>query len=227
MAGHTGHRDTRERQRTMMPGKGVLQTSRRIAFRVSPILAKRVMVVPDATADERFAGNALATGPADLRFYDGAPLLTPEGLLLGTFCILDTRPHHAFGAEDLGMGMAIVEQHSRLLGYHVKVTSEPRAPRISSTSRRFKLEQWYSHTASLMIAAGKRKPRYGLGVVLMAGKLPHAAPSRQPDNTLPIISHEDWPGAPGSQSHRTRHRRSGREPVWRRGWTRRRARPCG
>lgn len=50
------------------------------------------LVVPDLAQDARFASNPLVTGDAGLRFYAGALLNTPEGLPLGTVCVLDTKP---------------------------------------------------------------------------------------------------------------------------------------
>ena len=59
-------------------GLDVEQTPRSISFCVYAILGDDVMVVPDATLDPRFAENPLVTGGPRIRFYAGAPLITPE-----------------------------------------------------------------------------------------------------------------------------------------------------
>ncbi|MEZ0254091.1 MAG: GAF domain-containing protein [Chthoniobacter sp.] len=51
-----------------------------------------LMVVPDAARDERFRDNPMVTGGMQLRFYAGAPLVTPEGVPIGTVCVLDQEP---------------------------------------------------------------------------------------------------------------------------------------
>jgi GAF domain-containing protein len=51
-----------------------------------------VMCVFDAAHDPRFAGNPLVLGTPNIRFYVGAPLLSPEGEALGALCAIDTRP---------------------------------------------------------------------------------------------------------------------------------------
>lgn len=68
------------------------QTERSFRFCSLPLLDSDVVVVPDTTQDARFASGALAAGELPLRFYAGAPLVTPEGQVLGTLCILDSRP---------------------------------------------------------------------------------------------------------------------------------------
>jgi PAS domain S-box-containing protein len=56
------------------------------------MLGGDALVVPDARTDERFATSELVSGEAGLRFYAGAPLLTPEGNAFGTLCVLDRKP---------------------------------------------------------------------------------------------------------------------------------------
>ncbi|WP_309572274.1 EAL domain-containing protein [Deinococcus sp.] len=51
-----------------------------------------VMVIPDATQHELFRTYPNVLGAPHIRSYAGAPLITPEGQKLGTFCIIGTEP---------------------------------------------------------------------------------------------------------------------------------------
>jgi PAS domain S-box-containing protein len=67
-------------------------TPRDASFCGHTILGRDLLVVPDAAADPRFADSPLVTGHAGVRFYAGAPLVTPDGHALGALCVMDRRP---------------------------------------------------------------------------------------------------------------------------------------
>ena len=56
------------------------------------VLSDEVLVIPDTRQDVRFACNQFVQSEPGLRFYAGAPLLTADGLNLGTLCLLDSKP---------------------------------------------------------------------------------------------------------------------------------------
>ncbi len=80
-------------------GYSTRETSRDVSFCSHALASDEVLVIPDATADPRFATNPLVTGDPYIRFYAGAPLVTPAGERLGTLCIIDREPRDPLAPE--------------------------------------------------------------------------------------------------------------------------------
>lgn len=69
----------------------------------------RPILLADASTDDRFAGGPFVAGPlGEVRFYASHPLVTPEGVILGTLCVFDEEPHPV--PEDLESGLALLAE---------------------------------------------------------------------------------------------------------------------
>jgi signal transduction histidine kinase len=51
-----------------------------------------LLVIPDALEDPRVQDMGVVTGPPKIRFYAGAPLVTNEGMPIGSLCVIDDKP---------------------------------------------------------------------------------------------------------------------------------------
>lgn len=68
------------------------EVPRSISFCDHTLKGEGVMVVSDATLDERFAGSPMVTGPHQMRFYAGITLRDADGVALGTLAVADIVP---------------------------------------------------------------------------------------------------------------------------------------
>ncbi len=69
------------------------------------------LIIPDLTLDPRTASNTLVTEEPNIRFYAGAPLVTPSGQVIGMLCVIDTVPRPAgLTADQSEMLVALAAQ---------------------------------------------------------------------------------------------------------------------
>ncbi len=87
---------------------------RRGSFCSWAILSTQVMVVPDAGRDERFAGTPALDADPPVLFYAGAPLVAPDGNVVGTLCVMDHRPRQLSPSERAALE-ALARQGAALL----------------------------------------------------------------------------------------------------------------
>ncbi|RXH56863.1 GAF domain-containing sensor histidine kinase [Granulicella sibirica] len=73
-------------------GLPIRETPREESFCALTLGTAETLIVEDATADPRFRNNSLVFGDPNIRFYAGAPIVEPGGEVLGTVCVIDTKP---------------------------------------------------------------------------------------------------------------------------------------
>jgi two-component system, cell cycle sensor histidine kinase and response regulator CckA len=98
-------------------GVTLSETSRDISFCAHAIKQTDLFIIPDATQDARFAKNPLVISDPKIRFYAGAPLITPDGHALGTLCVIDKVPRQLRPEQ---------QQALRVLSRHVMTQLELR-----------------------------------------------------------------------------------------------------
>ena len=96
-------------------GMTVSETSRSVAFCARAIETHDMLVVPDALGDENFRNNPMVVGEPRIRFYAGAPLVTPDGHALGTLCVVDRIPRTLTPEQLEALGVLRRQAEAQLL----------------------------------------------------------------------------------------------------------------
>ena len=114
-------------------GLDVSQTHRDLAFCAHAILKPdAVMIVHDTHVDPRFMSSPLVLGPPYIRFYAGAPIISRQGLALGTVCVIDTVPRTLDAAQCSAL-QALARQTAAQL--ELRLLSDEREQQAAALSR--------------------------------------------------------------------------------------------
>lgn len=101
-------------------GLGLRETSRDVSFCAHALKQKDLMIIPDAHQDNRFFDNPLVTASPNISFYAGMPLITPNGYVLGTLCVIDNHARQLNDTQQFALRL-LARQVVRQLELRVKI----------------------------------------------------------------------------------------------------------
>ncbi|MGH8727494.1 MAG: diguanylate cyclase [Burkholderiales bacterium] len=73
-------------------GLEITEAPRAQSFSDHTIRQSELLIVQDTLEDERFKDNPIVVSDPKVRFYAGAPLITPEGFAIGALAVYDRKP---------------------------------------------------------------------------------------------------------------------------------------
>ncbi|HXV59229.1 MAG TPA: response regulator [Vicinamibacteria bacterium] len=132
-------------------GIALTETPREHGFCSHAILDTDVMEVPDTLADERFRTNPSVIAEPRIRFYAGAPLVTADGLALGTLCVADRAPR-SLDSEQRGLLTALARQVVSRMEERRKLVDLTRAL-VERDHARGELDQFFELSLDLLCVA--------------------------------------------------------------------------
>ncbi|RYZ53073.1 MAG: PAS domain S-box protein [Sphingobacteriales bacterium] len=119
-----------EKRSWFLPQAGfhITETPRQLAFSSYAIMdAEKVFVVNDTLEDPRFSANPLVQQVPAIRFYAGAPVVSNQGFVLGSLCVIDQVPGTITGTQ---------EEQLRMLAGQVAALLELR--KLRNTAKKFR-----------------------------------------------------------------------------------------
>ena len=84
-------------------GIDVAEMLRELSFSAHAIHVSELLEVRDTLEDGRFLGHPLVTRDPHVRFFAGAPLLTPDGHAIGALCVMDVVPRQLTDTQKVAL----------------------------------------------------------------------------------------------------------------------------
>lgn len=132
-------------------GIDATETPRDLAFCAHAINeSDEVLIVQDASKDERFFDNPLSVNEPNVVFYAGAPLVNSNGMALGTLCVIDHKPRELNHEQEDAL-KALARQVVSQLEYRKEVIA--RGKELKKRNREIEFISKASDLMELMIEA--------------------------------------------------------------------------
>lgn len=84
-------------------GLAVDSVPREISLCAHTVAGGQLLVVEDTQVDDRFWDNPAVTGPPNIIFYAGVPLMSAEGLAIGSICVIDHYPRQLGASQQTAL----------------------------------------------------------------------------------------------------------------------------
>lgn len=111
-------------------GFSVEKLHREQSFCDRVIRTSTTQLVEDTLKDAEFCRHPFVTHEPKIRFYCGVPIHAPDGVTIGSLCVLDTVPHHLSQRE-----VALQESLAVLADRLIARKQQPKDPRLVSPSQ--------------------------------------------------------------------------------------------
>ena len=125
-------------------GLDTIETSRENSFCGHAITEDRVLVINDASKDERFSDNPLVTGEPNIRFYAACPINAPNTSRIGALGIIDREPRELTDEE-----LILLRELGRMIDEELATASPATNDSASGLSNRRGLAMLGKHLLSM------------------------------------------------------------------------------
>ena len=126
-------------------GLDAKETPRNISFCGHTILQRKPLIINDALEDPRFCDNPLVIQEPHIRFYAGFPLISSNGLALGSLCAVDQQPRQLNDGQIQALErlarLAVRQMELKRQGQLLAQATQPATPEAVSPAPPARLHQ--------------------------------------------------------------------------------------